>query len=56
MTDQGFDFQFDVRDNGVAILTLDRPATLNSLTFEIYAQLEKLFVDLQTDDSSKPSS
>lgn len=53
MTDQGFDFQFDVRDNGVAILTLDRPETLNSLTFEIYAQLEKLFVDLQTDDSVK---
>lgn len=53
MTDQGFDFRFDVRANGVAILTLDRPATLNALTFEIYGQLERLFVDLRTDDSVK---
>jgi enoyl-CoA hydratase/carnithine racemase len=30
-----FDFRFDVRDDGVAILTLDRPDTLNSLTFAI---------------------
>ncbi len=44
-----YDFQFDVRDNGVAVLTFDRPDTLNSLTFEIYEQLERLFVDLQTD-------
>ena len=44
-----YDFQFEVRDNGVAILTLDRPDTLNSLTLEIYGQLERLFVDLQTD-------
>ena len=53
MTDQGFDFSFDVRANGVAVLTLDRPDTLNSLTFEIYGQLERLFLDLQTDDSVK---
>lgn len=53
MTDQAFDFGFDVRENGVAVLTLDRPATLNSLTFEIYAQLEQLFLDLQADDSVK---
>lgn len=48
-----FDFRFEKHDDGVAVLTLDRPQTLNSLTFEIYAQLERLFVDLETDDSVK---
>jgi len=45
------DFRFERGDDGVAVLTLDRPQTLNSLTFEIYGQLERLFHDLQTDDS-----
>ena len=44
-----YDFLFDVDSDGVAVLTLDRPDTLNSLTFEVYGQLERLFVDLQTD-------
>ena len=48
-----FDFQFDVDADGVATLTLDRPETLNSLTFEVYGQLERLFVDLRTDDRVK---
>ncbi|MCB9872031.1 MAG: enoyl-CoA hydratase family protein [Planctomycetes bacterium] len=51
MTD--YDFHFEVRDDGVAILRLDRPDTLNSLTFEIYRQLERLFVDLETDHRVK---
>ncbi|MGC6488578.1 MAG: enoyl-CoA hydratase family protein [Planctomycetota bacterium] len=45
-----FDFHFEISDDGVAVLTLDRPDTLNSLTFDVYGQLERLFVDLQTDD------
>ncbi|MEC9049021.1 MAG: enoyl-CoA hydratase family protein [Planctomycetota bacterium] len=48
-----YDFQFDVADDGVAVLTLDRPETLNSLTFEVYGQLEQLFVDLRTDERVK---
>jgi enoyl-CoA hydratase/carnithine racemase len=48
-----YDFQFETDDDGVARLTLDRPDTLNSLTFEIYGQLEKLFVDLRKDDRVK---
>ena len=48
-----FDFEFERRDDGVAVLTLNRPDSLNSLTFEIYGQLERLFLDLQTDDSVK---
>jgi enoyl-CoA hydratase/carnithine racemase len=48
-----YDFHFETDDDGVATLTLDRPDTLNSLTFAIYAQLEQLFVDLRTDDSVK---
>lgn len=47
------DFQFDVDDDGVAVLTFDRPETLNSLTFAIYGQLERLFRDLRTDDRVK---
>lgn len=43
-----YDFRFEI-DDGVAVLTLDRPATLNSLTFAIYAQLERLFLDLESD-------
>ncbi len=48
-----FDFNFDVRENGVAVLEFDRPDSLNSLTFDIYAQLERLFADLQNDASVK---
>lgn len=48
-----YDFHFEIDGDGVATLTLDRPDTLNSLTFEIYGQLEKLFVDLRTDDRVK---
>jgi len=48
-----FDFEFERRDDGVAVLTLNRPDSLNSLTFEIYGQLERLFVDLETDDRVK---
>ena len=46
-----FDFRFDVREDGVAVLTLDRPESLNSLTFAIYGQLERLFLDLEHDDA-----
>ena len=48
-----FDFHFDIDADGVAVLALDRPDTLNSLTFEVYGQLERLFVDLQTDKRVK---
>ncbi|HEB52360.1 MAG TPA: enoyl-CoA hydratase family protein [bacterium] len=48
-----YDFQFDVDADGVATLTFDRPDTLNSLTFAIYGQLERLFRDLRTDDEVK---
>jgi enoyl-CoA hydratase/carnithine racemase len=53
MTRGPFDFRFDVRDDGVAVLTLDRPDSLNSLTFAIYGQLERLFLDLEHDDAVK---
>ena len=48
-----YDFQFDIDGDGVAVLTFDRPDTLNSLTFAIYGQLERLFLDLRTDDAVK---
>ena len=48
-----YDFRFERGSDGVAVLTLDRPDTLNSLTFDIYGQLERLFSDLEDDESVK---
>jgi enoyl-CoA hydratase/carnithine racemase len=48
-----YDFRFDRGSDGVAVLTLDRPETLNSLTFAIYGQLERLFHELDDDESVK---
>ena len=40
-------FRYQERD-AVATVTLDRPETLNSLSFEIYQELEALFAHLKT--------
>lgn len=37
-------------EDGVMEVRLDRPDRLNSLTFEIYGALERLFIDLESDD------
>lgn len=47
------DFRFERHADGVAVLTLDRPDTLNSLTFTVYGQLERLFAELEDDDTVK---
>jgi enoyl-CoA hydratase/carnithine racemase len=49
MPDTSHDFRCERRPDGIALLTLDRPATLNSLTFDIYRQLELLFLELAGD-------
>jgi enoyl-CoA hydratase/carnithine racemase len=36
-------FRFEAGDDGVATLTLDRPARLNALTFEAYRELGEVF-------------
>lgn len=46
-----YDFRFEKGSDGVAVLTLDRPDTLNSLTFDVYAQLERLFLELDGDET-----
>ncbi len=43
-------FLYEVHD-GIATLTLNRPAVMNALTFEIYAQLRDLFAQLRQDDT-----
>lgn len=48
-----YDFRFERGGDGVAVLTFDRPETLNSLTFAIYGQLERLFHELEDDDAVK---
>ncbi|MBM4061376.1 MAG: enoyl-CoA hydratase family protein [Planctomycetes bacterium] len=47
------DFRFERGSDGVAVLTFDRPETLNSLTFAIYGQLERLFRELDDDETVK---
>ncbi|MCU0862847.1 MAG: enoyl-CoA hydratase family protein [Planctomycetes bacterium] len=48
-----YDFRFERGSDGIAVLTLDRPDTLNSLTFDIYGQLERLFRELDDDETVK---
>ncbi len=43
-------FDYQVRD-GVGTVTFTRPRTLNSLTFEVYAELERLAWACQTDEA-----
>ena len=43
-------FDYQVQD-GVATVTFARPDTLNSLTFEVYAELERLAWACQTDEA-----
>ncbi len=43
-------FLYEVSE-GVATLTLNRPEVMNALTFEVYAQLRDLFLELRRDDS-----
>lgn len=43
-------FRYEERDDGVAVITLDRPDKLNALTFEVYRELTALFSELQARD------
>lgn len=47
-----FDFGYEVA-NSIALITLNRPETLNALTLPIYAQLRDLFEALRNDDRVK---
>lgn len=46
-------FLMDVRNNGVAVITLNRPARKNPLTFESYAELRDTFRAFVYDDDVK---
>jgi enoyl-CoA hydratase/carnithine racemase len=41
-------FRYEEQDDGVAVITLDRPDKMNALTFEVYAELRDLFAALTT--------
>jgi enoyl-CoA hydratase/carnithine racemase len=42
-------FRYEVSPSGVAAITLNRPDTLNSLTFEVYEELSETFGQLDTE-------
>lgn len=44
-------FRYAVAPSGVATITLDRPARLNALTFDVYRELTALLLRLQDDAS-----
>jgi enoyl-CoA hydratase/carnithine racemase len=44
-------FRFALAEDGVATITLDRPRTLNSLTFESYAELRDFLPKLSDEDA-----
>jgi enoyl-CoA hydratase/carnithine racemase len=45
---RGFDYRIE---DGIGTVTFTRPDVLNSLTFEVYAELERLALDCQSDES-----
>jgi enoyl-CoA hydratase/carnithine racemase len=45
---RGFDYRIE---DGVGTVTFARPDKLNSLTFEVYTELERLALECQTDDA-----
>jgi enoyl-CoA hydratase/carnithine racemase len=44
-------FEYEVAPSGVATITLTRPDTLNSLTFEVYEELRDTFAAIDHDDA-----
>ncbi|MDB4966070.1 MAG: Enoyl-CoA hydratase [Myxococcales bacterium] len=46
-------FRYAVDGDGLATITLDRPDTLNSLTFEVYAELRDTFRALESESDVK---
>jgi enoyl-CoA hydratase/carnithine racemase len=50
MTIQPKTFKYELLPSGVATITLSRPETLNSLTFEVYEELRDTFAALDHDD------
>ncbi|HEY8074766.1 MAG TPA: enoyl-CoA hydratase family protein [Labilithrix sp.] len=51
MTIQSKTFHYELSNSGVASITLTRPDTLNSLTFEVYEELRDTFAALDRDDA-----
>src|SRR5262245_49160073 len=44
-------FIYELTDNGIANITLNRPERLNALTFEVYRELTDTFAALRNDDT-----
>ncbi|HKP45618.1 MAG TPA: enoyl-CoA hydratase family protein [Pyrinomonadaceae bacterium] len=44
-------FLFEKTDQGIALITLNRPERLNALTFEVYRELADLFANLAHNDA-----
>lgn len=54
MTDKTYqDLLVEIRTNGVAIVTMNRPEILNAISWDMHLALEQLFVDLDTNPAVK---
>src|SRR3546814_69973 len=47
------DLLVEIRDSGVAIVTLNRPEILNAISWKMHSALEEIFVDLDNDPRVK---
>lgn len=52
MSEEVTGLHYDIED-GIGAIRLDRPEMLNSLTFDIYARLRDLLVEIETDERVK---
>ncbi|MEP6912788.1 MAG: enoyl-CoA hydratase-related protein, partial [bacterium] len=46
-------FLYELADNGVATITLNRPERLNALTFEVYRELSDTFAALRNEPDAR---
>lgn len=54
MIDKNYDgLLVDIRDSGVAVVTLNRPEILNAISWSMHSALEEIFVDLDTNPKVK---
>ncbi|MBM3573842.1 MAG: enoyl-CoA hydratase, partial [Alphaproteobacteria bacterium] len=47
------DLDLERRDNGVLLITLNRPKQLNAMTYNMHSELANIWVDIDEDPKTK---